>query len=52
MNDLIEIYLELSEEVRKLLAQNNVSINDVLRRANIDADIYYAESPFAIRHLS
>jgi len=39
MNDLIEIYLEISEEVSKLLAQNNISINDVLRRANIDADI-------------
>lgn len=47
MNDTIEIYLELSEEVRKLLAQNNISVNDVLRRANIDADISYAESPLA-----
>jgi hypothetical protein len=46
MNDTIEIYLELSEEIRKLLAQSNISINDVLRRANIDADISYAESPF------
>jgi hypothetical protein len=47
MNGTVEIYLELSEEVRKLLAQNNISINDVLRRANIDADISYAESPIA-----
>lgn len=46
MNDTIEIYLEFSEEVGKLLTQNNISINDVLRRANIDADISYAESPF------
>lgn len=47
MNDVKEIYLELSEEIRKLLAQNNISIKDVLRRENIDADISYAESPFA-----
>ncbi|MDD5630983.1 MAG: hypothetical protein PHI13_02995 [Methylococcales bacterium] len=46
MNDQIEIYLELSEEVRKLLALNNISINEVLRKANIGADISYAESPF------
>jgi len=46
MNDTIEIYLELSEEVRKLLAQRNTSINDVLRRADIETDIRYVESSF------
>lgn len=46
MNDTIEIYLELSQEIKKLLAQNNISENDILRRAGIDADVSYAESPF------
>lgn len=46
MNETIEVYLELSERIRKLLAQNNVSVNDILRRENIDACISYAESPF------
>jgi len=46
MNDTIQIYLELSEDISKLLEQSNLSINDVLRRANIETDIRYVESSF------
>jgi hypothetical protein len=46
MNEELKIYLDLSEEVSKLLEDNNFSINDVLRRANIDAKISTANSPF------
>lgn len=40
------IYLDLSDDVQQLLSDNRISIEDILRRENIAADISYAVMPF------
>ena len=43
-----KIYLELSDEVQKIITQSGMSVDTVLRRAGIDTEITYGESPLQL----
>lgn len=42
---ITKIFLELSQDEEKLLNENNLSISDVIQKANIDAEIEYGIIP-------
>jgi hypothetical protein len=43
-----KIYLELSDEVQQLLADNQITIEDILRTENIDAEVTYGVLPYQL----